>query len=91
MPIRTEMPPEVDPRTAAKPKHCCCLTAFRKNATGRRRWGGDGDKPLYLWIDGLKQNVNSGRLGHWKEMMMDMTRESNTFLCYIAQTILFFC
>lgn len=31
MTIAAEMPPEIDPQTAAQPKRCRCLTAFSRN------------------------------------------------------------
>lgn len=38
MPIGAEMPPEIDPQTAAQPK-LCYLTAVSRNTTG---WMGGG-------------------------------------------------
>lgn len=47
MPIAAEMPPEIDPQTAAQPKRRRCLTAFRRNTqthtAGWRGRGADGE------------------------------------------------
>lgn len=56
MPIAAEMPPEIDPHTAAQPKRRrCCQPSAETHSGGWRGRGADGE--TNGWMDGWWENL----------------------------------